>query len=139
MTSNRNRDVPGLWTPIFLIYPSHRGGDAPPVQGLFMPWLRIHGCCGEWHLHPDPGNRYTDQGERYLCNSCHYSLEARPHNHGYGKHISEDTKKESMVGRVKISLRKTAEFQQRRCSLHVILFTMNSMCTLTALRGTGHC
>jgi len=48
--------------------------------------------------------------QRYLCSDCHFSFEARPPNHGYGKHISDDTKSKSIRGRVKTSLRKTAEF-----------------------------
>ncbi len=48
--------------------------------------------------------------QRYTCKDCGFSFEARPPNHGYGNHISEDTKKKSIAGRAKKSLRKTAEF-----------------------------
>jgi hypothetical protein len=48
--------------------------------------------------------------QRYRCNDCLFSFETRPPNHGYGKHIPDDTKSKSIRGRVKTSLRKTAEF-----------------------------
>jgi Protein implicated in ribosomal biogenesis, Nop56p homolog len=48
--------------------------------------------------------------QKYKCKDCLFSFEARPPNHGYGKHISENTTDKSIRGRVKTSLRKTSEF-----------------------------
>ncbi|EQD65499.1 transposase [mine drainage metagenome] len=48
--------------------------------------------------------------QRYKCSNCTCSFEARPPNHGYGKHFSDITKEKIVKGRVKTSLRKTAFF-----------------------------
>lgn len=50
------------------------------------------------------GNRIRVQ--KYLCNDCGYSFEARPP--GYGKHISDDLKEKTTKSRVLSSLRKAA-------------------------------
>ncbi|MGC8546617.1 MAG: hypothetical protein ACP5MU_03035 [Thermoplasmata archaeon] len=48
--------------------------------------------------------------QKYICNECGNSFDARPPNYGYGKHFSDDTKKKSVKGRVKTSLRNVRSF-----------------------------
>jgi len=47
--------------------------------------------------------------QKYLCNGCSYSFEARPPGYGYGKHIPDDVIKKSVSARLKSSLRKAAD------------------------------
>ena len=43
--------------------------------------------------------------QKYICNDCGHSFDARPPNYGYGNHFSNETKEKSVKGRVKTSLR----------------------------------
>ena len=61
--------------------------------------------------------RRTIQGnnvriQRYICNDCSYSFEARPPGYGYGKHIPDHVKKKTMKSRVLSSLRKAVRMCQ---------------------------
>lgn len=46
--------------------------------------------------------------QKYICNGCSFSFEARPPGYGYGKHIPEDVKDRATKARVLSSLRKAA-------------------------------
>ncbi len=48
--------------------------------------------------------------QKYSCNDCGYSFDARHPNYGYGKHYSDDMNDKTVKGRVKTSLRKTKSF-----------------------------
>ena len=43
--------------------------------------------------------------QKYICNDCGHSFDARPPNYGYGNHFSNETKERAGKGRVKTSLR----------------------------------
>ena len=47
--------------------------------------------------------------QRYICNDCSYSFEARPPGYGYGKHIPDDLRRKAVSARLKSSLRKAAD------------------------------
>lgn len=47
--------------------------------------------------------------QKYICNACSFSFEARPPGYGYGKHIPEDLREKTMKSRVLSSLRKAAQ------------------------------
>ena len=48
--------------------------------------------------------------QKYICNDCGHSFDARPPNYGYGNHFSNETKEKSVKGRVKTSLRNVKSF-----------------------------
>ena len=48
--------------------------------------------------------------QKYICNDCGHSFDARPPNYGYGNHFSDETKEKSVKGRVKTSLRNVKSF-----------------------------
>ncbi len=48
--------------------------------------------------------------QKYICNDCGHSFDARPPNYGYGNHFSNETKKKTVKGRVKTSLRNVKSF-----------------------------
>ena len=48
--------------------------------------------------------------QKYICNDCGHSFDARPPNYGYGNHFSDETKEKSIKGRVKTSLRNVKSF-----------------------------
>ncbi len=48
--------------------------------------------------------------QKYICNDCGNSFDARPPNYGYGNHFSDDTKRKTVKGRVKTSLRNVKSF-----------------------------
>ena len=48
--------------------------------------------------------------QKYICNDCGHSFDARPPNYGYGNHFSNETKEKSVKGRVKTSLRNVRFF-----------------------------
>lgn len=48
--------------------------------------------------------------QKYICNECDNSFDARPPNYGYGNHFSDDIKKKSVRGRVRTSLRNVRSF-----------------------------
>lgn len=47
--------------------------------------------------------------QKYICNDCSYSFEARPPGYSYGKHIPDDLKEKTTKSRVLSSLRKAAK------------------------------
>ena len=48
--------------------------------------------------------------QKYICNDCGHSFDARPPNYGYGNHFSNETKEKSVKGRAKTSLRNVESF-----------------------------
>ncbi len=53
--------------------------------------------------------------QKYICNDCEHSFDARPPDYRYGNHFSNETKKKSVRGRVKTSLRNV-----RSCFLDLV-------------------